>query len=102
CKAEDGIRCDLVTGVQTCALPILGSVLGGYALSGGHLAALLQPTELLTIAGAAGGAFFVANSPKVVKATIAAIPKVFKGTGINRSEERREGKGSWKARSRHV
>ena len=64
---------------------IVGSVLGGYALAGGHLAALVQPTELLTIAGAAGGAFFVANSPKVVKATMAAIPKVFKGTGINRA-----------------
>src|SRR5258708_31013962 len=25
-QAEDGIRDDLVTGVQTCALPILGSI----------------------------------------------------------------------------
>ena len=63
-------------------LVIVGSVLGGYALAGGHLAALIQPTELLTIAGAAGGAFFVANSPKVVKATMAAIPKAFKGSYI--------------------
>ena len=66
-------------------LVIVGSVLGGYALAGGHLAALIQPTELLTIAGAAGGAFFVANSPKVVKATMAAIPKAFKGSNINRA-----------------
>src|SRR5207244_10510345 len=27
-QAEDGIRDDLVTGVQTCALPILGAVAG--------------------------------------------------------------------------
>src|SRR5258708_16604264 len=27
-QAEDGIRDDLVTGVQTCALPILGQQLG--------------------------------------------------------------------------
>jgi chemotaxis protein MotA len=64
---------------------IVGSVLGGYALAGGHLAALIQPTELLTIAGAAGGAFFVANSPKVVKATLGAIPKAFKGSHVNRA-----------------
>jgi chemotaxis protein MotA len=64
---------------------ILGSVLGGYALAGGHIHALIQPTELLTIAGAALGAFFVANSPKVVKATLGAIPKVFKGSNFNRA-----------------
>src|SRR5207244_6035291 len=28
CKAEDGIRDDLVTGVQTCALPIFVAGLG--------------------------------------------------------------------------
>lgn len=64
---------------------ILGAVLGGYALSGGHLAALIQPTELLTIGGAVTGAFFVANSPKVVKATLGALPKVFKASNINRA-----------------
>src|SRR5260363_170277 len=26
-QAEDGIRCDLVTGVQTCALPILAAAI---------------------------------------------------------------------------
>jgi chemotaxis protein MotA len=64
---------------------IVGCVLGGYAMSGGHLAALWQPSEVITIAGAAAGAFFVANSPKVVKATIGAIPKAFKGSKINRA-----------------
>src|SRR5258708_20738750 len=28
-QAEDGIRDDLVTGVQTCALPISSSLMGG-------------------------------------------------------------------------
>src|SRR5258708_22563555 len=32
-QAEDGIRDDLVTGVQTCALPIC-RVLGGWGVSG--------------------------------------------------------------------
>lgn len=64
---------------------VVGSVLGGYAMAGGHLAALIQPSELITIAGAALGAFFVANSPKTVKATVGAIPKVFKGSKLNRA-----------------
>src|SRR5207247_6583241 len=32
-QAEDGIRCPLVTGVQTCALPILADDLYGRVLS---------------------------------------------------------------------
>ncbi|MGL1442126.1 motility-associated protein, partial [Vibrio parahaemolyticus] len=34
---------------------ILLSVFGGFALAGGHLAAVIQPLELLIIAGAAIG-----------------------------------------------
>lgn len=59
---------------------IIGSVLGGYALAGGHLAGLWQPLELLTIGGSAIGAFIVANDPKVMKATIKAVPAILKGT----------------------
>ena len=41
---------------------VLGSVFGGFALAGGHLAALFQPLELLMIGGGAAGAFFVGNN----------------------------------------
>ena len=58
---------------------VLGSVFGGFALAGGHLAALWQPVELLMIGGGAVGAFFVSNSGKVIKATMKALPSVFKG-----------------------
>lgn len=61
-------------------LVVLGSVFGGFALSGGHLAALLQPLELLMIAGSAAGAFLVGNDSKVIKATVKAIPSLFKGS----------------------
>lgn len=64
---------------------VLGSVLGGFILAGGHVHSLIQPTELLTIGGAALGAFLVANSPKVVKATLAAVPKVLKGSHLNKA-----------------
>lgn len=59
---------------------VLGSVFGGFLLAGGHLAALLQPIELLMIGGAALGAFFVGNSVKAVKATLKALPSVLKGS----------------------
>ena len=56
------------------------SVFGGFALAGGHLAALLQPIEFLMIGGAAAGAFFVGNSIKGIKATLRSIPMLFKGS----------------------
>jgi len=59
---------------------VAASVFGGFAMAGGHLAALLQPIELLMIGGAALGAFFVGNSMKVVKATLKALPSVLKGS----------------------
>ena len=55
------------------------SVFGGFALAGGHLAALLQPIELLMIAGAALGSFFVGNNGKTIKATLKALPTLLKG-----------------------
>ncbi len=41
---------------------VLGSVLGGYLMVGGHLGALYQPSELLIIGGAGFGAFLVGNN----------------------------------------
>jgi chemotaxis protein MotA len=58
---------------------VLGSVFGGFAMAGGHLAALFQPLELLMIGGGALGAFFVGNTQKAVKATMKGLPLVFKG-----------------------
>jgi chemotaxis protein MotA len=66
-------------------LVVSASVFGGFAMAGGHLAALLQPVELLMIGGAAAGAFLVGNSGKVIKATLKALPTVFKGSKYNKS-----------------
>lgn len=54
------------------------SVFGGFLLAGGHLAALMQPVELLMIGGAAVGAFFVGNNLTAIKATLKALPTVFR------------------------
>ena len=59
---------------------ILGSVFGGFIISGGHIAAMLQPIELLMIGGAALGSFIVGNSKKAIVATLKALPATLKGS----------------------
>jgi chemotaxis protein MotA len=60
----------------------LGCIFGAYVLHGGNLAVIIHalPTELMAILGGALGAFVVNNQPKVVKATMAALPKLLKGS----------------------
>lgn len=65
-------------------LVVMVSVFGGFALAGGHLAALIQPLELLMIGGGAAGAFLVGNDSKVIKATVKAIPSLFKGSKFSK------------------
>lgn len=66
-------------------LVVVVSVFGGFALAGGHLAALFQPLELLMIGGGAGGAFLVGNNNKAIKATLKALPTIFKGSKYNKA-----------------
>ncbi len=63
---------------------ICASVFGGFAMAGGHLAALFQPIELLMIGGAGAGAFLVGNNSKAIKATLKALPTVLQGSRYNR------------------
>lgn len=64
---------------------IIFSTIGGFAMAGGHIAALLQPIELLMIGGAAAGAFVVSNGGPALKSTLKALPAVFKGTPYNKA-----------------
>jgi len=59
---------------------VVAAVFGGFALAGGHLAAMLQPVELLMIGGAAFGAFVVGNPGKTLKATFKTLPSLLKGS----------------------
>jgi chemotaxis protein MotA len=59
---------------------IFACVVGGYALSGGHVGALWQPLEVLIIAGGALGAFIVGNDLKVIKSSVKALPAVLKSS----------------------
>ena len=64
---------------------VIGSVLGGFAMAGGHLGSIYQPTEVVIIVGAALGAFIVGNPMKTVKATFAALPTCFKGSRYDKA-----------------
>ncbi len=64
---------------------ILASVFGGYAAAGGHLGGLWQPLEVVMIFGGALGAFVVGNDIKAVKATAGMLPKLFKGSHVNKA-----------------
>jgi chemotaxis protein MotA len=66
-------------------LIVIASVFGGFALAGGHLASLLQPVELLMIGGAAIGSFLVANTSKVIKATLKSLPTLLKGSRYDKA-----------------
>lgn len=58
---------------------VLIVVLGGFVLSGGHLAALFHPIKILMIVGAGVGAFIASSNLGVIKAVMKAIPQAFKG-----------------------
>lgn len=64
---------------------VCGTIFGGYALAGGHLGGLWQPLEVLMIFGGALGAFIVGNDTKALKATIKALPSLFKGSKYNKT-----------------
>ena len=65
----------------------LGCIFGAYIIHGGNIGVILHalPTELMAILGGSLGAFAVNNQPKVLKATLAAIPSVLKGSKYSKA-----------------
>jgi chemotaxis protein MotA len=66
-------------------LVVIGTVFGGFVISGGNLASLFQPVELLIIGGAGVGAFIVGNNAKSLKATGKAVVRLFIGRRYNKA-----------------
>lgn len=64
---------------------VLGAVLGGFAASGGHLIVLVQPYEMLTIFGAALGAFISSNSISTIKKTLATATGTLKNSAYDKA-----------------
>ena len=63
---------------------ILVSSLGTYSVHG-SLAALWVPLEYIAIVGLTAGGFVAGNDIKVIKATIGALPSIFKGSKYNKA-----------------
>jgi chemotaxis protein MotA len=55
------------------------SVLGGFALAGGHVGALLQPSEFLVLGGAAAGAALIGTPGYTLRALLTKLPRVVRG-----------------------
>ena len=62
-------------------------IFGVYLFEGGNIHVILHalPFEMITIFGAAGGAFVVQNQPKVLKATLKLIPQALKGSKFTKA-----------------
>ncbi|RTL48151.1 MAG: flagellar motor stator protein MotA [Rhodocyclaceae bacterium] len=63
---------------------ILAASVGTYAVHG-SLAALFVPLEYLAIIGLMTGGFIASNGTKAIKATLAALPSVLKGSHFNKA-----------------
>lgn len=63
---------------------VIVSVLGGFVMSGGVVAALWHPFEIVIILGAALGAFLVANNWATVKKVFAKVPQILFGHRFNK------------------
>ena len=67
-------------------LVALGCIFGVYIAHGGNIGVILHalPFEMITIFGAAIGAFLANNQMKVVKASLAGLGRCFKGSKFNK------------------
>ncbi len=66
-----------------CAV-VLGAVLTGFMMAGGHLGALVHPSEFVTIGGAAFGALIVMSPGKVLRDVMRGVILTIKGTPYNK------------------
>ena len=68
----------VIIGYVVC----LGCIFGAYIIHGGNMAVIIHaiPTEMMAIGGGSIGAFLVNNQPKTVKAVMANMGPLFKGS----------------------
>jgi chemotaxis protein MotA len=59
---------------------VFGAVIGGFLMEKGHMAVLVQPAELLIIAGASTGTLLVANPIHILKGIVAGLMGVLGGS----------------------
>ncbi len=64
---------------------VFGAVAGGYLMEHGNLRVLVQPAELLIIAGAGIGTLLIANPLHILKSIGGALPAILKGSKFTKS-----------------
>src|SRR5579862_6892536 len=64
---------------------VFGSIAAGYLMEHGNIKVLLQPAELLIIAGAGIGTLLIANPLYILKSIAGGLPGVIKGSRFTKS-----------------
>lgn len=63
---------------------VVAAVLGGFTMAGGHVGALIHPSEIVTIGGAALGAAICMSSKKMLTDLMKGILQAMKGSPFNK------------------
>src|SRR5688572_16721126 len=66
------------------AIIVLGAVLGGFTMAGGHIGSLLHASEIVTIGGASLGAAIMMSPKKVLIDLVKGMLATVKGTPYNK------------------
>ena len=64
---------------------VFAAIIGGFLMEKGHLAVLVQPAELLIIAGAAAGTLLIANPLRILKAIMGGLIGSLKGSPFTKA-----------------
>ncbi|HTD65790.1 MAG TPA: flagellar motor stator protein MotA [Candidatus Limnocylindria bacterium] len=67
------------------ALIVIGSVLGGFLMAGGHIGSLMHLSELIIIAGSALGALVIMSPKKILIDLVKGLIHALKGTPYKRN-----------------
>lgn len=67
---------------------VTGCVLAGFTWAGGHIGALIHPSEILTIGGASLGALIVMSPKKVIGDLVRGVLQTLKGTPFGKETYR--------------
>src|SRR4051795_2471468 len=59
---------------------VIAAVLTGFTMAGGHMGALLHPSEIITIGGAAAGGLIIMSPKKVIMDLLRAMGQTVKGS----------------------
>lgn len=64
---------------------VIGAVIGGFMMAGGHLGVLIQPSEFVVIGGAALGTLLISTPIPVIKGILAQTTASF-GSGLTKAD----------------